>query len=196
VLAEVKKVRESVTWTAQSVSHFPWIDAITASIPQNAIVSIDSTQLAYTAHHYMPWSAAGKWLAPYGLGTLGPALPMALGARAADASAPILVIAGDGGFLFTIQELATARDMGGKLVILIWDNAGYGEIRDSFDRAKASRNGVDVQTFDLVTIARGFGLASERITTPGQLSQALATAFAATTPTVLVVTEPGSPADK
>jgi len=194
--SDVLNVRQNISWSAQSVSHFPWIDAITNSIPSDTIVSIDSTQLAYTAHHYMPWSTAGAWLAPYGLGTLGPALPMALGARVASPERPILVIAGDGGFLFTIQELATARDMGKNLVILIWDNAGYGEIRDSFDRAKASRNGVDVSTFDLVGIARGFGLEAERITSPDQLSAAITKGFLRTTPTVLVVTEPGSPADK
>lgn len=193
---EVKKVRELVTWTEQSRSHFPWLDAINASLPQDTIVSIDSTQLAYTAHHYMPWSIPGSWLAPYGLGTLGPGLPMALGAKIAAPHRPVLVIAGDGGFLFTMQELATARDIGGNLVIIIWDNAGYGEIRDSFDRAKASREGVDVQTFDLVTIARGFGLTAERITSPDQLASALKQGFTSTTPTVLVVTEPGSPADK
>ncbi len=193
---EVTKVRESVTWTDQSRSHFAWVDAINSVIPIDAIVSIDSTQLAYTAHHYMPWSNPGSWLAPYGLGTLGPALPMALGAKIAAPDRPVLVIAGDGGFLFTIQELATARDIGGNVVIIIWDNAGYGEIRDSFDRAKASRTGVDVQTFDLVTIARGFGLTSERITTPEQLAEAMRKGFASSTPTFLVVTEPGSPADK
>lgn len=193
---DVINVRQNISWTAQSVSHFPWINAITESIPSDTIVSIDSTQLAYTAHHYMPWSTPGAWLAPYGLGTLGPALPMALGARVASPERPILVIAGDGGFLFTIQELATARDMGKNLVIVIWDNAGYGEIRDSFDRAKASRTGVDVSTFDLVGIARGFGLDAERITSPDQLSTAIKKGFLRDKPTVLVVTEPGSPADK
>ncbi len=193
---EVSRVKEQVTWTDQSRSHFPWVDAINSAIPEDAIVSIDSTQLAYTAHHYMPWSNPGSWLAPYGLGTLGPALPMALGAKIAAPHRPVLVIAGDGGFLFTVQELATARDIGGNIVIIIWDNAGYGEIRDSFDRAKALREGVDVQTFDLVTIARGFGLTAERITTPDQLASELKKGFTSLTPTFLVVTEPGSPADK
>ena len=192
--ADVQQARGAVSWTAQSISHFPWLDAINESLPHDAIVSIDSTQLAYTAHHYLPWSKAGDWLAPYGLGTLGPALPMALGAKVAAPNRPVLVIAGDGGFLFTIQELATARDIGGNLVIIIWDNAGYGEIRDSFDRAKAPHTGVDVHTYDLVMVAKGFGLQAHRITTPDQLSQQMKIAFHSSSPTVLVVTEPGSKA--
>lgn len=189
------QAQTEVQWTAQSISHFPWIDAISSSIPGDTIVSIDSTQLAYTAHHYMPWSDAGTWLAPYGLGTLGPALPMGIGAKVAAPERPILVLAGDGGSLFTISEMATAFDVGGAIVIIIWDNAGYGEIRDSFDRASAVRTGVDIRTYDLVMIANGFGMKSSRVFTPDQLASALVKAFNAKVPTVIVVTEPGSPAD-
>ncbi len=189
------RARSNIEWTAQSVSHFPWIDAISSSIPVNTIVSIDSTQLAYTAHHYMPWSDAGSWLAPYGLGTLGPGLPMGVGARVAAPDRPVLVIAGDGGSLFTISELATARDVGGALVTVIWDNAGYGEIRDSFDRAHAVRTGVDIRTYDLVMIANGFGMEASRVFTPDQLARAIKAAFNAKVPTVIVITEPGSPAE-
>ena len=189
------QARTEIQWTAQSISHFPWIDAISSSIPTDTIVSIDSTQLAYTAHHYMPWSGAGTWLAPYGLGTLGPALPMGIGAKVAAPKSPILVIAGDGGSLFTISEMATAYDVGGSIVTIIWDNAGYGEIRDSFDRASAVRTGVDIRTYDLVMIANGFGMKASRVFTPDQLALALVSAFKAKVPTVIVVTEPGSPAD-
>lgn len=191
----VSGAKDQTIWSAQSISHFPWIDAISSSIPANTIVSIDSTQLAYTAHHYMPWSDARSWLAPYGLGTLGPGLPMGVGARVAAPDRPVLVIAGDGGSLFTISEMATAIDVGGPLVTVIWDNAGYGEIRDSFDRAKAARIGVDIRTHDLVMIAKGFGMQASRVFTPEQLSIAIKSAFNSKVPTVIVVTEPKSPAD-
>ena len=119
---------------------------------------------------------------------------MGIGARVASPRDPVVVIAGDGGVLFTLSELATARDVGGNLVTIIWDNAGYGEIRDSFDRAKAPRTGVDVSSFDLVAIARGFGLGAERVTSPQQLHDALAKSSHSQDPRVIVVTEPGSPA--
>lgn len=194
--ALVRAARAAVPWTDQSRSHMPWIDALAAATPANAMVSIDSTQLAYTAQHYQPWSLPGRWLAPYGTGTLGPALPMGLGASAGDPASPLLVIAGDGGCLFTLTELATAVDMNAPMVMVIWDNAGYSEIRDSFDRADAPRIGVDTTAFDLVTIARGFGANATRVTAPDQLQAAVAAGFAAKRPTVVVATEPGSPADR
>lgn len=192
--ADVIAAKAMIAWTDQSRSYFPWLDAISSTLPENAIVSIDSTQLAYTAHHYLPWSSPTRWLAPYGLGTLGPALPMGLGAKVASPKDPVVVIAGDGGVLFTLPELATARDLGGSLVTIIWDNAGYGEIRDSFDRAKAPRTGVDVSSFDLVAIAKGFGLGAARVTSPEQLQDLLARGLNSRDPSVIVVTEPGSPA--
>jgi thiamine pyrophosphate-dependent acetolactate synthase large subunit-like protein len=191
---EVNTAKADIQWTDQSRSHFGWIDAISTGLPENAIVSIDSTQLAYTAHHYQPWSSPSRWLAPYGLGTLGPALPMGLGAKVASPADPVLIIAGDGGFLFTLSELATARDIGGTIITIIWDNAGYGEIRDSFDRAHAPRIGVDATSYDLVTIAQGFGLEASRVGSPEQLHDNLAKNLKSLKPTLIVATEPGSPA--
>jgi acetolactate synthase-1/2/3 large subunit len=187
--------RGDIGWTNQSRSHFEWLDVISELMPPNAIVSIDSTQLAYTAHHYTPWSTPQRWLAPYGLGTLGPALPMGIGAKVAAPNDPVVIIAGDGGVLFTISELATARDVSGTIVTIIWDNAGYGEIRDSFDRAKADRNGVDISSFDLTVVAQGFGMNASRVRTPAELHTQFKKALSMNTPSVIVVTEPGSPAD-
>jgi thiamine pyrophosphate-dependent acetolactate synthase large subunit-like protein len=189
---DVIAARLDVGWTDQSKSHFEWLDAISTAIPKGTIVSIDSTQLAYTAHHYLPWSEPNRWIAPYGLGTLGPALPMGIGAQVAAPGEPVLVLAGDGGSLFTISELATARDVGGPLVTVIWDNGGYSEIRDSFDRAHAPRIGVDTSAHDFVAIAKGFGLQSQRVKDPDALGQALTAAFKSSIPTVIVATEPGS----
>lgn len=192
---DVANARDDIEWTNQSRSHFEWLDVISELMPANAIVSIDSTQLAYTAHHYTPWSTPKRWLAPYGLGTLGPALPMGIGAKVALPNDPVVIIAGDGGVLFTISELATARDVSGTIVTIIWDNAGYGEIRDSFDRARADRNGVDISSFDLTIVAQGFGMNASRVRTPAELRTQLKKALNMKTPSVIVVTEPGSPAD-
>lgn len=193
---QAAQARTDIGWTNQSKSHFAWLDVIHEEMPANAIVSIDSTQLAYTAHHYTPWSTPQRWLAPYGLGTLGPALPMGIGAKVASPNDPVVIIAGDGGVLFTIPELATARDVSGTIVTIIWDNAGYGEIRDSFDRAKADRNGVDISSFDLTEVAKGFGMNASSVRTPDELRTEFKKALSLKTPSVIIVTEPGSPAEK
>ena len=79
-------------------------------------------------------SVPRSWMMPVGFGTLGCALPMAIGAKLAAPDRPVACLAGDGGVLFTLQELATARDLGLGLPIIVWNNDGYGEISDSMLR--------------------------------------------------------------
>ena len=177
-------------WTAQSVGHFPWLDAVSQALPANAITVLDSTQLAYTAHHYLPQLDGRSWIATYGLGTLGAALPMAVGAKITEPDRSVLAITGDGSSLFTLTELATAADLGRQLTVLIWDNGGYGEIRDSFDRANAERIDTEVTAFDFVTIARGFGARSVQVTTPEDLRDALAKSFSHDGLSVIVAVAP------
>ena len=95
---------------------------------------------------------------PIGYGCLGCALPMAIGAKLAAPDRPVLALAGDGGFMFTIQELATLRDLGLPLVALVYNNGGYGEIRDAMDDGGIQHLGTDASLHDLIAVARGFGV--------------------------------------
>jgi acetolactate synthase-1/2/3 large subunit len=165
-----------------SAKFVPWLKAIEAHLPSDAIVALDSTQLAYSAHWWLPATQSRSWLAPYGFGTLGCALPMAIGASVAAPTRPVLVIAGDGGWLFTVAEMASAVDLNSKIVFVLWDNRGYEQIRESFDDVNAPQLGVDVSSHDPVAIARGFGWSTTQVDTPEQLSATLQTAFTANTP--------------
>ncbi len=168
--------------TKTNVKFVPWLQAIEDNLPNNAIVALDSTQLAYSAHWWLPATQSRSWLAPYGFGTLGCALPMAIGASIAAPDRPVLAIVGDGGWLFTVAEMAAARDLNSKIVLLLWDNRGYEQIRDSFDDVNAPQMGVDVSSHDPVAIAKGFGWSTSEVTTPQQLVAALQNGFAANNP--------------
>ena len=168
----------------------PWLDALAASVPPDAIVALDSTQLAYSAHMTLPCERPRSWLAPYGLGTLGCALPMAIGAGIAAPHRPVLALAGDGGWLFTVAEMATAADMQLGIVLVLWDNRGYAQIRQSFDDVDAPRMGVDVSSHDPEAIARGFGWRTSTVREPGELAPAVAEAFAAGGPHMVRVVAP------
>jgi acetolactate synthase-1/2/3 large subunit len=163
------------------------VEALDRALPVDRVVALDSTQLAYTALHALPIETPRSWLAPYGYGTLGPALPMAIGAKVARPQAPVIVIAGDGGLLFTVAELATAVDRKMNLPVVIWDNHGYGEIRDSFRRAGMTPVGCDVSTHDILAIGAGFGCAVARAASPERLQQAVSQAFAMDRPTLIEV---------
>ena len=156
----------------------PWLQVIEQWLPVNAIVALDSTQLGYSAHWWLPASRSRSWLAPYGFGTLGCALPMAIGAAVAAPDRPVLAIAGDGGWLFTVAEMAAAHDLKSNITMVLWDNSGYEQIRTSFDDVQAPRMGVDVTSHDPSAIARGFGWNAIDVTTPDQLATALDTALA------------------
>ena len=159
--------------TKTSDTFVPWLKVIEHWLPDNAIVALDSTQLGYSAHWWLPALHSRSWLAPYGFGTLGCALPMAIGASVAAPDRPVLVIAGDGGWLFTVAEMAAAKDLKSNITMLLWDNSGYEQIRTSFDDVAAPRMGVDVSSHDPSAIARGFGWNAVDVTTPDQLASAL-----------------------
>ncbi|KZE89858.1 thiamine pyrophosphate-binding protein [Microbacterium sp. TNHR37B] len=184
--------RANVAWTTQSEGHAPWIDAIVAATPADAVTVLDSTQLAYTLHQMVVPSSPTARIATYGLGTLGAAVPMAVGAAIAEPERPVLAIAGDGGVLFSLPELATAVDLGRQFTLLIWDNRGYGEIRDSFDRAGAERIDTEVTAHDHAAIARGFGAHAVTVDTPDELATALRDAFDSAGATVIVAREPSA----
>ena len=156
-----------------------WLQVIEDSLLGDAIVALDSTQLGYSAHWWLPATRSRSWLAPYGFGTLGCALPMAIGASVAAPQRPVLAIVGDGGWLFTVAEMAAAKELNCNITLVLWDNDGYQQIRQSFDDAQAPRMGVDISSHDPSMIARGFGWTTQDVETPEQLGAALGSALAA-----------------
>jgi thiamine pyrophosphate-dependent acetolactate synthase large subunit-like protein len=167
-------------------THLPFLEALARGVPEDGIVIADSTQPAYVAHHTWPGRSPRAYIAPGGFGTLGPALPMAIGAQIAAPDRPVVALAGDGGALFTIQELASAADLGLPIALVIWQNDGYGEMRDSMDRIDVPHIGTEISSRDFVKLAEGFGCLGTRTGLDG-LPGALAAAYAADRPTLVEV---------
>ncbi|MBL3685916.1 5-guanidino-2-oxopentanoate decarboxylase [Leucobacter zeae] len=188
--ARAKRARDGLAAARASDPHTPWIDAIGRALPGDAIVTADSAQVAYQAHHFLELESPGRWLAPYGYGTLGPALPMAIGAAIAAPERPVVALAGDGSALFTLTELATAHDLGANLSFVVWDNGGYREIEVSFERTDIAPAGVRTTAHDLGAIAAGFGAKVSRPASPDELEAALRTSTSRPGLDVLVVQAP------
>ncbi len=89
--------------------HAKVLDALRAALPSNGIVVSDMTQIAYTANPYFPCEEPRCWFHPCGFGTLGYAMPAAIGAKIACPDRAVVAVCGDGGFLFTVQELGNRR---------------------------------------------------------------------------------------
>jgi acetolactate synthase I/II/III large subunit len=153
------------------------LTTIRAAVPAHGITAWDMTILAYWAAAHFPVLNPRTFLYPLGSGTLGYAWPAALGASVGAADTPCLAVVGDGGFLYGIQELATARQHGLDTVVLVVDDGGYGILREYQRDSFGETTAVDLVEPDYAAVAEAFGVPAER-TTPEHLGAALERSFA------------------
>jgi acetolactate synthase-1/2/3 large subunit len=150
---------------------------IRGAVPAHGITAWDMTILAYWAAAHFPVLNPDTFLYPLGSGTLGYAWPAALGASVGAPDTPCLAVVGDGGFLYGIQELATAHQHGLDAVVLVVDDGGYGILREYQRDSFGETTAVDLVEPDYTAVAEAFGVPAER-TTPEDLGAALERAFA------------------
>ncbi|RLU81372.1 acetolactate synthase [Streptomyces griseocarneus] len=161
------------------------LDAVRAALPDDAPSFWDMTILGYWA-----WSAFDPRTGPFhsaqGAGGLGYGFPAALGAAAADPARPVLAVSGDGGALYSIAELATARQYGLPVTWLIVDDGGYGILREYMTDAFGAATATELARPDFVALAESFGVPARR-TTPDRLRADLAEALRTPGPSVVVL---------
>lgn len=177
----------------------PWLEIITAlaeALPRDAIVAGDSAMACYYgALSNLPLHRPNAFLYPTGVGTLGYGLPAGIGAKVANPEAPVLVLQGDGGIMFSIAELATAAQLGLALPIVIVDNGGYGEIRNEMADRDEPVHAVALGSPDFPALARSLGCYGVAISDPSELAAAVKAALDADRPTVLHIRESSRAAD-
>ncbi len=169
--------------------HIAVLDAVRAALPQDGQVFTDMTQIAYTANFYFPCEVARRWFHPLGFGTLGYAMPAAIGGKIACPDRPTIAIVGDGGFLFTMQELGTAVELGLSLPILLWNNDAFGQIAHGMNTRDIPELGVRQRNPDYLALARAFGAEAVRPDSLAALQAAITAAFSAGGPTLIEVRE-------
>lgn len=151
-------------------------DTVLQVLPDVRFVG-DSTQTVYSGNHLVELDGARRWFnASTGYGTLGYGLPAAIGAKLAEPARPVISLMGDGGIQFTLAELASAVEAKVGIIVLLWNNAGYGEIKRYMERRDITPIGVDIYTPDLLAIARGFGCLAERARDHAHLAELLRSA--------------------
>lgn len=169
--------------------HHRFLDAVAAALP-GVVIAGDSTQPVYGGNFtYEPDHPRRYFTSSTGYGTLGYGLPAALGAKLAQPDLPVVALIGDGALQFTIGELATAVELGLPVPILLWNNQGYGEIKQYMVERGIPTIGVDIYTPDFQAIARGFGCHAVMVETFGELQAALQKAVTADRPTVIEIDE-------
>lgn len=166
----------------------PVIDALREAVPDDAMIYSDMTQIAYAAKEVWDMLRPGHWHHPTGFGTLGYALPAAIGGAIARPGLPTLCLIGDYGLHYTMSELGVAVELGLPLPIVVWDNARLGEIEASMTGAQIAPNAVVARNPDFLALARAFGAHAAEPRGLDEIRPALAAAFAADRPTLIRLT--------
>lgn len=178
--------RKQADARAEGAEWIAIVDALTPCLPRDIIVSADNAMACYYgAMTNLATYTPASFLFPTGFGTLGYGLPAAIGAKVGDPDRPVLAMLGDGGVMFTIQELASAADLGLALPVLVIDNSGYGEIRNEMIDRDDPVHAVTFGGTDFAALARSMGCLGETVNAPEELATAVTAALAADRPTVI-----------
>ncbi|MFF4687485.1 thiamine pyrophosphate-binding protein [Streptomyces sp. NPDC001307] len=162
------------------------LGSVRRALPAGSPSFWDMTILAYWAWSAFDPRGTNLMHSAQGAGGLGYGFPAALGAAAADPSRPVLAVSGDGGALYSIAELATARQYDLPVTWLIVDDGGYGILREYMTDAFGQATATELTRPDYVALAESFGVPGVR-TTPETLEEDLAKALAAPGPSVVVL---------
>lgn len=189
--ARVRELRTDIAGnlTAAERQHARLLAVLDDAAPADTVWSGDACQLVYTGAFALPTRAPRRWFYPAGYCALGNALPNAIGAKLARPEAPVVVLAGDGGFMFTMPELVTAAEAGFNLPVIIWENGGLGQIRDDMDDRGIPRVGVEGINPDFVALAKACHCHGVAPGSEAEFREAFGKALAADRPTVIVVRE-------
>jgi acetolactate synthase-1/2/3 large subunit len=155
------------------------LEAIRAELPEDGIFVDEVTQVGFVARLAMPVYRPRTFLSPGYQDNLGWGFATALGAQDARRDAPVLSISGDGGFLYTASELATAVRHRIPLTTVVFADGAFGNVRRIQEERYGNRLiACDLANPDFVRFAESFGAAAERVTTPQALRAALRRGFA------------------
>ncbi len=174
---------------APSVTRRHALAAIRAALPADAALFTDMTQIAYLGNYAYAADVPGVWHHPSGYGTLGYALPAALGAKVAMPAKAVVALAGDFGVQFTLPDLTTAVELGLSLPVVVWNNAALGQIRDDMVAAHIAPVGVVARNPDFIALAQACGAHGERVRRSAELTAAIVQALRRRGPTLIEVNE-------
>jgi len=172
---------------AKTLAQWSALRAIKSALPWDGVVFTDMTQIAYFGNYAYPVDHPGQWFHPSGYGTLGFALPAALGAKVSSPDRAVIALAGDFGLQFTVNELITAVEAELSLPIVVWNNSALGQIRDDMVAAGIAQLGVVGRNPDFVALARAYGAEGYRVRDATARTDAISTALTHAGPTVIEV---------
>lgn len=173
-----------------------FLKAIRAALPRDGFLVEEITQAGFTARFAFPVYGPRQYVTCGYQESLGYGFQTAIGVKIANPDKCVVSITGDGGFMFGVQELATAVQYGINLVTVVFNNSAFGNVhRDQMTAFDGRVIGAELRNPDFVKLAEGFGAKGVRASTPAALRTALEEGFAEDGPVLIdVPIETGSEA--
>jgi acetolactate synthase-1/2/3 large subunit len=154
-------------------------------MPQETIITNDAGNFAIWVHRFYRYTGFRTQLAPTS-GAMGYGIPSAVAAKIVHPDRPVLCFCGDGGFLMTGQELATAVQYDLPVIIFVINNGMFGTIRMHQEREYPGRvSGTSIRNPDFAALARAYGAHGESVARTADVEQALERALASGKPAVI-----------
>jgi len=192
VRADALRTELEGVWDIPTRAQTLFLDSVVQELPQIVFVG-DSTQPVYTGNLTFNPERPRRWFnSSTGYGTLGYALPAAIGAwlgggSERSARGPVACLIGDGGLQFTLSELACAVEARTPIIVLLWNNQGFEEIKKYMVNRDIEPVGVDIYTPDFIGVAKALGCAAQTIGGVDELRNALRAASDREGPTLIEI---------
>ncbi len=187
-----QKIAETADALAEEIGaltpQVEWLQAIRAALGEDGIYVDELTQPGYVSRLAYPTYKPRTFVSSGYMGTLGWGYATALGVKAVNPDLPVVSVSGDGGFLFTGNELATAVHHGINLVTIVFTDSAYGNVRriqqEMYDGKVIAS---ELTNPDFVAYAESFGAVGLRADKPEQLEGRIEEALALERPTLIEV---------
>jgi acetolactate synthase I/II/III large subunit len=165
-----------------------FLGAIRDVLPDDGVLIDELTQVGYSARAAYEARKPRSFISSGYQGTLGWGVATALGAKHALGDVPVVALSGDGGFMFNVQELATAVRHRIPIVVIVFNDGAYGNVRNMQKSLYGNRLiGTDLANPDFVRLAESFGIAGRRVADPDGLRRTLEQCLAANEPALIEV---------
>lgn len=190
--AAIREATSAAQQQIQSVQpQMGYLNVLRDVLPDDGIVTDELSQVGFASWYGLPIYQPRTFISSGYQGTLGSGFPTALGVKVANPDRPVVAITGDGGFMFGVQELATAVQYKIGVVTLVFNNSAYGNVRRDqktvFDGRVVA---ADLVNPDFVKLADSFGVPAAQVSSPEAFRPALEKALADGGPYLLAIDVP------
>lgn len=171
----------------KSGKEWPVMEEIRAALPKDTIICADMMMFWVETLALFPVYEPRTFLFPWGYGTIGFSFPAAIGAKVACPERPVVAMCGDGAFMYTCQELATAVKYGINVPVILFNDDCYANIKQQQVKDFGRCSEVDLVNPDFVKFAESFGANGVKIGDWGDLKPAIEEALEADGPTIIEI---------